>query len=102
MTRGVGVPNAGPVSLWELLELGDRAETAWMDEALCAQIDHDDHFPEKGGSSRVGKRVCAACPVRPQCLAYAVAHREGHGVWGGLSPEERERLSRTADSGVAA
>lgn len=79
-------------SLWELLNLGAPEETAWMVDALCAQTDPDAFFPDKGESLRPAKAVCLACPVRSACLAYALEHREPHGVWGGLSPRERRKL----------
>ena len=59
----------------------------WRDRALCAQIGGDIWFPEKGGDSGVAaKRVCRACPVTAECLAYALEMGEEHGVWGGMSP----------------
>lgn len=73
-----------------LVELDEEA--AWMDDALCAQTDPEAFFPEKGGSTRAAKAVCAACPVRQQCLDYALAHRETSGIWGGLSARERRDL----------
>ena len=36
------------------------------------------------------KAVCVRCPVRAQCLDYAVALGIRHGVWGGTTPEERD------------
>jgi WhiB family redox-sensing transcriptional regulator len=36
------------------------------------------------------KAVCAGCPVRRQCLQYALATRQMHGVWGGLTEDERQ------------
>ena len=38
------------------------------------------------------KRLCARCPVRPQCAAVALAAGERHGVWGGFTARERARL----------
>lgn len=38
------------------------------------------------------KAVCGSCPVRAACLAYAVAHGELWGTWGGLTYSERARL----------
>ena len=66
----------------------------WMSEAACAQIDSDPWFPEKGGSTREVKKICAACPVQTQCLKYALDHDERFGVWGGMSERERRRLKR--------
>ncbi len=43
-----------------------------------------------------GKVYCASCPLREQCLAYAVENRERYGLWGGLSPLERRRIDRRA------
>lgn len=33
--------------------------------------------------------VCGGCEVREICLAHAVEHHERHGVWGGLTEEQR-------------
>jgi len=41
------------------------------------------------------KEVCASCLVRRQCLQFALATRQAHGVWGGTTEEER-RLSAPA------
>ena len=68
--------------------------SAWHQRALCAQTDPDTFFPEKGCSSRPAKRVCARCEAAAECLAYAMAHDERHGVWGGLSENERRTLRR--------
>ncbi|MFV0286041.1 MAG: WhiB family transcriptional regulator [Demequina sp.] len=67
---------------------------AWADQALCAQVDQDLFFPEQGEPNTAAKRVCGLCPVTTECLAYALAHREPHGVWGGLSVKQREALNR--------
>ncbi len=77
---GAAAPAAGP------------QPGTWQDGALCAQTDPDAFFPEKGGSTRAAKKVCLACEVRAQCLAYALAHPGLTGVWGGLSPRERGQL----------
>jgi len=66
---------------------------------LCAQTDPEVFFPEKGGSVREAKAVCTGCPVRVQCLEYALAHDERFGVWGGTSERERRRLKATAARG---
>lgn len=74
----------------------DESETrqglAWQVDALCAQTDPEAFFPEKGGSTRDAKRICASCDVRGDCLEYALGNDERFGVWGGLSERERRKL----------
>lgn len=43
-------------------------------------------------------RTCAGCPVRAQCLAYAVENT-GEGVWGGQWHERGLAMPLTAPSG---
>lgn len=90
---------AVPGSIWQAVAGAygtddDEGELAWQTDALCAQTDPEAFFPEKGGSTRDAKRVCEACPVRSECLDYAMAHDEKFGIWGGLSERERRRLRR--------
>jgi len=35
------------------------------------------------------KRLCAECPVQPECRAHALAQPERYGIWGGLTRAER-------------
>ena len=65
---------------------------ARMAEALCAEVDPDLFYPEKGGSTREAKQVCARCSVQAECLAYALNHDERFGIWGGTSERQRRRL----------
>jgi WhiB family redox-sensing transcriptional regulator len=48
----------------------------------------------QGESSREALAVCAACPVRSECLAYALDNNEILGVWGGTTPKQRRRMQR--------
>ena len=77
--------------------LGDLA---WQDGALCAQVDPDEWYPEKGGSILKAKTICRRCPVREPCLRYAMDSGEIHGVWGGLGHEERERFAGRYERGA--
>lgn len=65
---------------------------SWQERALCAQVDSEIFFPERGGSYKEAKQVCGACEVRTECLCYALDKGERFGVWGGMSERERERL----------
>jgi WhiB family transcriptional regulator, redox-sensing transcriptional regulator len=79
--------------LAELFALAEE-DQEWQERALCAQTDPEAFFPEKGGSTREAKRICAGCEVRSECLEYALQHDERFGIWGGLSERERRRLKR--------
>lgn len=73
--------------------LVDSTDTAhWAESALCAQTDPDLFFPGDGDHGGRAKAVCRKCDVQPECLADALARGEQHGVWGGLTVEERRKL----------
>jgi WhiB family redox-sensing transcriptional regulator len=74
----------------------DDNSLAWQTDALCAQTDPEAFFPEKGGSTRDAKKICASCEVRNQCLEYALKNDERFGIWGGLSERERRKLRKRA------
>lgn len=83
-----GVRRADPV--------GDDSVLAWQADALCAQVDPEAFFPEKGGSTRDAKRICGSCDVRAECLEWALENDERFGIWGGMSERERRKLRRGA------
>ena len=81
----------------------------WRRDALCAQVDPELFFPEKGELASSAKRICGSadkpnCPVREQCLDFALWHVEREGLAAEREldndPErkarERERLIRWA------
>jgi len=69
-----------------------QAETQWMARGNCAEKPPSVFFPSDGVGVEVAKRVCADCPVKNQCLEYALDNRIDHGVWGGTSERERRRI----------
>ena len=69
----------------------------WTADALCAEIPGDVFFPDETGGAavRAAKRICAGCPVRAECLNFALTADENPpGVWGGTSVLERRRIRR--------
>jgi WhiB family redox-sensing transcriptional regulator len=76
--------------------VGDDNPLAWQADSLCAQTDPEAFFPEKGGSTRDAKKICASCEVKTQCLEYALGNDERFGIWGGLSERERRKLRKRA------
>lgn len=73
-------------------------DIAWKDDGLCAEVDPDLFFPETGARTTAGdaKKVCLACPVRLQCLEYALSHGET-GIWGGMTDRQRKAIRRVRD-----
>lgn len=76
----------------------------WQDEALCQDMPTE-WFYALGPIPAGVLDVCEACPVRRQCLDYAMtAEGDGlstqyrFGVWGGTSAKERARLAQEARS----
>ena len=64
----------------------------WRDDAACAGQDPRWWFPGRAEPITHGLAVCAGCPVRRACLAFALEHAEQDGMWGGLPPEELRPL----------
>ena len=45
--------------------------------------------------------ICAACPVRRQCLDFALNNPLGqYGIWGGTTAYERRRMRTTMRDGI--
>jgi WhiB family transcriptional regulator, redox-sensing transcriptional regulator len=66
---------------------------AWMDFAACASSDPEAWYPDTGDPAVRARKICwTRCPVQLLCLDYAIEHNERHGIWGGLSREQRDQL----------
>jgi WhiB family redox-sensing transcriptional regulator len=76
------------------LDLDLWRRPGWTERAGCRGLDANFFHPERGEDAALAKRVCAACPVRDECLTFALWHFEKHGVWGGMSERERRPLRR--------
>lgn len=40
------------------------------------------------------KAICAICPVKQECLDYALRNEEVYGIWGGKTTRERAKISK--------
>lgn len=69
-------------------------ENEWMAQGNCADKPPGLFFPSDGVGVDVARRICATCPVKAECLEYALRNRIDHGVWGGTSERERRRIIR--------
>jgi WhiB family redox-sensing transcriptional regulator len=71
----------------------DYANQGWRARARCRGTDPDWFHPPQGGSSTQQFRLCAGCPVRIECLEFALSDGEKMGIWGG-TPETARRKAR--------
>ena len=67
----------------------------WITRAACRDEDPDIFFPGRGESTAPAEYICHGCPVRIECLEWALDHGEKHGIWGGLSERARRRIRTT-------
>lgn len=42
------------------------------------------------------KLICSECALRDPCLQMALDMNDRHGIWGGLTPSQRDRHKRAA------
>jgi|HubBroStandDraft_4_1064222.scaffolds.fasta_scaffold344899_2 WhiB family redox-sensing transcriptional regulator len=76
-------------------------DPGWQGRALCRQADPDAFFPEPGAlapENRQALRTCRCCPVRSECLEWAIGNGEEFGIWGGMTQRERRRMVRGTPS----
>ncbi len=81
-------------------------EVTWQKGAACRGPNQAIFFPpprlERRSEKRMrearAKEICTSCPVQTSCLNYALSIREQHGIWGGLTENERrESLARSSN-----
>lgn len=65
---------------------------SWQSYAACSGQGPADWFPARGDSPAAAKAICGRCPVRTDCLAFALEWPELPGIWGGTSQRQRDRL----------
>lgn len=70
----------------------------WLEDSLCKSKHIDLWFPPSEMPKSVhdlyysvGRMVCDQCPVRTNCERLGA--KEEFGMWGGISPNERRKLS---------
>jgi WhiB family redox-sensing transcriptional regulator len=73
----------------------------WQHRAACRDEDPELFFPIGNSGPALlkieeAKSVCRQCPVREQCLQWALETGQDAGIWGGLSEDERRATKRRA------
>lgn len=79
----------------------------WRAAGACLTADPDLFFPisSAGPGERQIERakiICAGCRVRRECLEFAMANNQVYGIWGGTTPEDRQRDRRRKRRAAAA
>jgi WhiB family transcriptional regulator, redox-sensing transcriptional regulator len=72
---------------------------SWRDLAACLDVvsaDYDPFFADSAELQAEAIAICASCPVRDDCLTFAVRTGQQYGIWGG-QPERIVRQLIAAD-----
>lgn len=85
---------------WRMVSKYLRADHSWMVRGSCRGEDSELFFPadherqpEREIREEKARAVCAVCPVKDECLDYAVKTSQV-GFWGGADDEQRKGLRR--------
>lgn len=78
-----GVPQPRPLPV--------RGRVSWMDLAECLGS-RIEFVSDSADEAAAAQQVCARCPVRSDCLEYAVRWQV-RGVWGGLTEQQRRAMA---------
>lgn len=103
----------------DLPHLEDWGNDTWRDRANCKNVDTNIFFPTKedlgphltarqkkaiiasrdrnnpdnpGNQQSRARLLCVKCPVRKECLSFALRNKIVHGMYGGIPPRERRGL----------
>ena len=71
-------------------------DTNWQKDSLCAKKQNEHmvewFFSEEPEEKYAAKNLCFSCPVRKDCIKYALEEKEIWGVWGGRDENEIRRI----------
>ena len=74
--------------------MNNNIDYSWQNEAKCQGMDINKFYLTHGNkSSSAVAAVCAACPVKEECLIHALRYEE-YGYWGGTGPTQRIRIRK--------
>jgi WhiB family transcriptional regulator, redox-sensing transcriptional regulator len=75
----------------------------WQSEATCAKPSNryalDWFFSKDFKEKYAAKNMCFTCPVRSECLQWALEHRQIWGIWGGKDEVDIRRALSVSYSG---
>jgi WhiB family transcriptional regulator, redox-sensing transcriptional regulator len=75
-------------------------DESWQLDAACRGAEshlffapnHFERKEDKESREARAKEICSTCSVIGPCRDYALAIREPHGIWGGLTEVERKAI----------
>ena len=72
----------------------------WREGAACRLLGNQIFFPvgyepAALAQTRQAKSICSSCPVRFECLEFALRTAQEDGVWGGHTEDERRAIRRS-------
>ncbi|MFE7416323.1 WhiB family transcriptional regulator [Rhodococcus sp. NPDC057529] len=86
----------------------DLGNAQWQQFSACRGSNTELFFPQDGEAQHVrvrreqsAKQLCDACPVARHCADYALVTKERHGIWGGMTAQERRNHERRGRFAVA-
>jgi WhiB family transcriptional regulator, redox-sensing transcriptional regulator len=87
--------------------IAQEATEHWRTAAACQSADPELFFPVSVTGPSVeqvaaAKEICGPCLVRSECLSFAQRTGTLHGIWGGLTEQERTRRRHRAMAVVPA
>lgn len=89
-----------PAAFSSSLAWPDEPPPTWRQDAACRHFPTElffpiGHGPRAQAQASQAKLVCNECPVRVECLDYALTTNAQFGVFGGMSEDERRRVRRS-------
>lgn len=67
----------------------------WHEDAECAKLENrdviDNFFANKPSQQQKALKICEMCPVRKECLQWALDTKQVWGIWGGLNYKKIRR-----------
>lgn len=73
-----------------------RHDMSWQRRSACAASSVD-FFDDE--TQEAALALCGTCPVRGDCLQFALDSKQIHGVWGGATPNQIRRALGVDDNG---
>ena len=68
----------------------------WAASGACRGAPVGVFYPSvaEGDNSAQARQICAGCPVRAECLVWAIQCDEPAGIWAGFDEDDRRHIAR--------